>query len=108
MTPLQQRAAQTELSILYSTKITDHNICPQGGVSMRIGSASATTSAWQRDEGADVKVNLVLNGTAIEIMLSSRDPSQNVLAQFGDIWRHMLASFAPVPKLQQATTQPCG
>lgn len=108
VTPLQQREAQTGLSILYSTKITDQNICPQGGVPVHIGSGTATASAWQRDEGADVKVNLVLNGTAIEIALSSRDTSQVVLAQDGDIWRHMLASFAPLPGQPQRATHPCG
>jgi hypothetical protein len=108
VTPLQQREAQIGVSIRYSTKIVDTNICPQGGVQVTMGSGNATTSAWQRDEGTDVKVNLVLNGTAIEIALYSSDSSQPVLSQYADIWRHMLASFASLPGQLQRTTHPCG
>jgi hypothetical protein len=108
VTPLQQREAQIWVSIRYSTKIVDTNICPQGGVPVTLGSGNATTPAWQRDEGTDGKVNLVLNGTAIEIALYSSESSQPVLSQYADIWRHMLASFAPLPGQPQHMTHPCG
>jgi hypothetical protein len=107
-TPLQQREEQIAIAMSYSTAIVDSNICPQGGVPVTIGSGNAALPAWQRDEGIDVKVNLVLNGTAIEIALRSADGSQPVLAQYGDIWRRMLASFAPLPGQLQRTTHPCG
>ena len=106
--PLQQREAQVWVSILYSTKITDDNICPQGGVAVEIGRSGAQVPAWVRDEGRKVAVNLVLNGVAIEITLDSRDDTQPALARYGDIWRHMLASFAPLPGQSRRTTHPCG
>ncbi len=106
--PLQRREADLSVSILFSTKITDRNICPQGGVAVMIGSGSDRIPAWVRDEGRSVVLNLVLNGRAIQITLASRDNTQPVLAQYGDIWRHMLATFAPLPGVQHLTTQPCG
>lgn len=107
-TALQRREAQVWVKILYSTRITDDNICPQGGVPMKIGPAGLQTPAWVRDEGRVVVVNLVLNGTAIEIALDSRDDTQPALMDYGDIWRHMLTSFAPLPSVQRRTTRPCG
>ncbi len=106
--PLQQREAELWVKILYSTKITDLNICPQGGAAVKIGSGNVHVAAWQRDEGRIVALNLVLNGTAIEIDLDSRDDAQPALARYGDIWWHMLASFAPLPGVQHLTTHPCG
>jgi hypothetical protein len=107
-TPLQRREAELSMSILFSTKIADRNICPQGGAAVMIGSGSDRIPAWVRDEGQTVVLNLVLNGRAIQITLGSRDNTQPVLAQYGDIWRHMLATFAPLPGVQPLTTQPCG
>ena len=106
--PLQQREAQIWVSILYSTKITDDNICPQGGVAVKIGHGGAQMPAWVRDEGRIVAVNLVLNGVAIQITLDSRDDAQPALTNYGDIWRHMLASFAPLPGQPKHTNHPCG
>jgi hypothetical protein len=105
---LQQREAHLEVNILYSTKITDRDICPQGGVAMMIGSGSKQVRAWVRNEGRIVALNLVLNGRAIQITLDSRDDAQPALARYGDIWRHMLASFAPLPGAQRLTMHPCG
>lgn len=107
-TPLQQREAQTTVTILYSTKITTLNICPQGGTPIQLGSGNGQVPAWERDEGQSVAVNLALNGTAIEISLASRIYSEPVLPRFADIWRHMLTSFAPLPSPTPATTHPCG
>jgi hypothetical protein len=106
--PLQQREARIWVSVLYATKITNDNICPQGGVAVMIGSGKEKVPAWVRDEGRIVAVNLVLHGVAIEITLDSRDASQPALATYGDIWQHMLASFAPLPGAQSPSTHPCG
>jgi hypothetical protein len=106
--PLQQREARIWVSIRYATKITDDNICPQGGVAVMIGSGKERVSAWVRDEGRIVAANLVLNGVAIEITLDSRDDSQPALAVYGDIWRHILASFTPLAGATRLFTHPCG
>lgn len=109
--PLQRREAQLWVHILYSTKITNLNICPQGGSAVTLGTGKAHIPAWQRNEGRIVALNLVLNGTAIEIDLDSRDDAQPVLAYYSDIWRHMLASFALLPSPLGQThvaTHPCG
>ncbi len=95
------------MSVLYSTKITDHNICPQGGTPIQAGAGNTRIPAWQRDQGDTVYLNLVLNGVAIEIHMTSRS-GQPVLPQYADIWTHMLASIAPLPGLPASTTHPCG
>jgi len=107
-TPLQRLEAQVKVSVLYSTKITDHNICPQGGVPVQVGSGGAQRPAWERDEGETVSVNLVLNGVAIEIKMTSTVSSQPALPHFADVWRHMLASLAPLPGQPAGATHPCG
>lgn len=106
--PLQQREAKLWVKVLYSARITDMNICPQGGTAVKIGSGKLQIPAWQRDEGRIVALNLVLNGVAIQITLDSRDDGQPALARYDDIWRHMLASFAPLPGVRSLTTRPCG
>jgi hypothetical protein len=106
--PLQQREAKIWVKVLYSTKITDENICPQGGTLVMLGSGNEQVPAWVRNEGRIVAVNLVLNGMAIEILLDTRDNAQPALPLYGDIWRHMLASFAPLPGQSQRATHPCG
>lgn len=105
--PLQQREKKLWVKIFYSTKVTDFNICPQGGTPVKLGSGKAQVSAWVRDEGRIVTVNLVLNGTAIEILLDSRDAAQPALPRYGDIWRHILASFVLLPNMPHLTTHPC-
>jgi hypothetical protein len=67
-----------------------------------------TTSVWQRTEGRIVALNRVLNDTAIEIDLDSRDDVQSALTYYGDIWQHMVASFAPLSGASQSATHPCG
>jgi hypothetical protein len=106
-TPLQHLEAQVKMSVLYSTKITDHNICPQGGTAIQAGAGSARIPAWQREQGDTVYVNLVLNGVAIEIHMTSRS-GQSVLPQYADIWTHMLTSIAALPGAPPGTTRPCG
>jgi hypothetical protein len=106
-TPLQRLEAGVKVSVLYSTKITDHNICPQGGTPIQAGSGTARITAWQRDQGDTVYVNLVLNGEAIEIHMTSRS-GQPALPQYTEIWTHMLASIAPLPGLPPSATHPCG
>jgi hypothetical protein len=106
--PLQRREALLEVSILYATKITDRNLCPQGGTAVILGSGTERARGWVRDEGRIVALNLVLYGEAIQVTLDSRNDAQPVLAYYGDIWRHMLASFAPLPGAQRLTTHPCG
>jgi hypothetical protein len=106
-TPVQRQEAGVKMSVLYSTKITNINICPQGGTSIQVGSGQARIAAWQRDQGDTVYVNLVLNGEAIEIHMSSRS-GQPALPQYAEIWTHVLASIAPLPGQPPGTTHPCG
>jgi hypothetical protein len=106
-TPLQRLGAGVKVSVLYSTKITNSNICPQGGSPVRAGSGSGKVSAWERDQGDTVFLNLVLNGVAIEIHLTSRS-GQPALPQYAEIWTHMRSSIAPLPGLPSSSTHPCG
>lgn len=106
--PLQKREAPLWVKVLYSTKITDYNICPQGGTPVALGSGKAHIPAWERVEGRIVALNLVLNGNAIEIDLDTRDNAQPALPAYADIWQHMLASFVPVSGAQPRATHPCG
>lgn len=106
-TPLQRLEAGVKMSVLYSTKITNINICPQGGTPVQAGAGSAKISAWERDQGDTVFLNLVLNGVAIELHMTSRS-GQPALPQYAEIWTHMLASIAPLPGLPPVTTHPCG
>ena len=106
-TPLQRLEAGVKMSVLYSTKITNINICPQGGTPVQAGAGSAKISAWERDQGDTVFLNLVLNGVAIELHMTSRS-GQPALPQYAEIWTHMLASIAPLPGLPPGTTHPCG
>lgn len=105
--PLQQREAKVWVKVLYSTRITDRNICPQGGTAITLGFGKIRIPAWQRNEGRIVALNLVLNGTAIEIDLDSRDNAQPALMYYGDIWQHMLVSFAPLSGSSHPATHPC-
>jgi hypothetical protein len=107
-TPLQRLEAHVKVSVLYSTKITNLNICPQGGTPVQAGSGSVHLSAWQRDQGDTVFLNLVLNGEAIEISMTSRVSGQAALPTYAEIWQHMLASIAPLPGQTAGTTHPCG
>ncbi|HEX3269055.1 MAG TPA: hypothetical protein VHR15_00290 [Ktedonobacterales bacterium] len=106
-TPLQRLEAGVKVSVLYSTKVTNINICPQGGTPIQAGAGNVRISAWQRDQGDTVYVNLVLNGVAIEIHMTSRS-GQPALPQYAEIWTHMLASIAPLPGQPVGATHPCG
>jgi hypothetical protein len=106
-TPLQRLEAGVKVSVLYSTKITNINICPQGGTPIQAGAGNVRISTWQRDQGDTVYLNLVLNGVAIELHMTSRS-GQLVLPQYADIWTHMLASIAPLPGQPVSSTHPCG
>jgi hypothetical protein len=106
-TPLQRLEAGVKVSVLYSTKITNINICPQGGTPVQAGPGNVHTAGWERDQGDTVYVNLVLNGEAIEIHMTSRS-GQPALPQYAEIWTHMLASIAPLPGQPVGTTHPCG
>jgi hypothetical protein len=106
-TPLQRLEAGTKVSVLYSTKITSIDICPQCGTPVQAGAGGVHIAARERDQGDTVYVNPVLNGVAIEIHMTSGS-GQSVLPQYAEIWNHMLASIAPPPGLLASTTHPCG
>jgi hypothetical protein len=106
-TPLQRLEAGIKVSVLYSTKITNINICPQGGIPIQVGAGNVRIAAWQRDQGDKVIANMVLNGVAIEIHMTSRS-GQPALPQYAEIWTHMLASIAPLPGQPASSTHPCG
>jgi hypothetical protein len=106
-TPVQHLESGVKVSVLYSTKITNLNICPQGGTLVQAGSGNGQIAAWERDQGDTVYVNLVLNGEAIEIHMTSRS-GQPALPQYAEIWQHMLGSIALLPGQPVGTTHPCG
>jgi hypothetical protein len=107
-TPLQRLEAQVKVSVFYSTKITDNNICPQGGTPVQAGAGNTQIAAWQRDQGDRVITDMILHGVAIEIRMTSRPSGQSALPRYADIWTHMLASIAPLPGLPASSTHPCG
>jgi hypothetical protein len=106
-TPLQRLEAGVKVSVLYSTKITNINICPQGGTPVQAGSGSGQIAAWERDQGDTVFLNLVLNGEAIEIHMTSRS-GQPALPQYAEIWTHMRSSIASLPGIPVGSAHPCG
>lgn len=114
-TALQQVEVETEVEMLSSSKITDRNICPQGGTRVNLGSGADTTIGWERDQvstsnsNGTVTVNLVLHGTPIQISLTGFGGEQQpFFERYGAIWRHMLASFSPLPAPITQLVHPCG
>jgi len=114
--PLKRAAAQARVFVQYASQITDDNICPNGGTPVTLG---ARYSGYQQSDAppeADgppanspyVRVSLVLNGEAIQLELNASGPSDTFFAHYGDIWRHMLASFAPLPNQPASNNRPCG
>lgn len=122
-TPLAQVEAQAQVAILYSTKITDHPICPVAGLPLSFGpytpggpvvqgrqetNAPPTPTDTTAGTGPYVQFSVVLNGLAIRVQLSALGPSETFFARYGAIWQHMVNSFAPLPHAVQQPTHPCG
>ena len=114
--PLKRAAAQARVFVQYASRITDDNICPSGGTPMTLG---ARYSGYQQSDAppeADgpptnypyVRVSTVLNGEAIQLELNASGPADTFFARYGEIWLHMLASFAPLPGQPISTNRPCG
>jgi hypothetical protein len=115
-TPLQTLEAETTVEVLYSGTITDRDICPHDGTPVMLGDGIVglqETNAPPDANGPDapypyVHVSLVLNGTAIRIELRGQAPAETFFTRYGDLWQHMLASFATVPGAPVSPTHPCG
>jgi hypothetical protein len=114
--PLKRAAAQARVFVQYTSQITDDNICPSGGTPVTLG---ARYSGYQQSDAppaADgppasypyVRVSLVLNGEVIQLELNAAGPADTFFARYGDLWRHMLASFAPLPNQPASKNRPCG
>lgn len=114
-TALQHVERETQVELLSSTKITDRNICPQGGTSVRVGTGADTFTGWERDavssttSDGTVTLNLVVHGTPIQLSLMGFGGEQQpFFERYGVIWRHMLASFTLLPAPVTQTVHPCG
>jgi hypothetical protein len=114
--PIKRAAAQAHVLVQYASQITDDNICPSGGTPVTLG---ARFTGYQRSDAppeADgppesypyVRVSTALNGEVIQLELDALGPADTFFARYGDIWRHMLASFAALPSQSPAATLPCG
>lgn len=114
--PLKRAAAQARVFVQYASQITDDNICPSGGTPVTLG---ARFPAYQQSDAPPetdgppasypyVRVSTVLNGEAIQLELNASGPADTFFARYGDIWRHMLASFAPLPGQPVSNNRPCG
>jgi hypothetical protein len=115
-TPLQRLEAETAVEVLYSTAITDRDICPDAGAPVMLGAGIGGRQQTNVPPAANgpaalypyVHVSLVLNGVAIRVELRGQGPSETFLARYAALWQHMLASFAPVAGGPVYTTHPCG
>ncbi len=115
-TPLQRLEAETAVEVLYSTAITDRDICPDAGTPVMLGTGIEGRQQTNVPPAANgpaalypyVHVSLVLNGVAIRVELRGQGPSETFLARYAALWQHMLASFAPVAGGPVYTTRPCG
>lgn len=116
-TALQHVELETRVELLSSTKITDRNICPQGGTQVRVGTGTGadTLTGWERDDVSSttsdgtVTLNLVVHGTPIQLSLMGfGGQSQPFFERYGAIWHHMLASFTLLPAPVSQPVHPCG
>jgi hypothetical protein len=114
--PLQRIEAETTVEVLYSSAVTDRDICPDAGAPVTLG---ASISGRQQSNAAPlsngpaapypyVHASVVQGGVAIRFELRGQPPSETFMARYSQIWNHMLASFAPVGGAPAFTTHPCG
>jgi len=115
--PLKRAAAQATVIAQYSSQITNDDICPSGGDRVALGSGLAGYQQTDVSPGANgppasypyFRVSTVLNGEAIQLELHAPGRADDTFtARYGDIWRHMLASFAPLPNQPISKNRPCG
>lgn len=115
--PLKRAAAQATITVQYSSRITDDNICPSGGDRVILGPGITGYLQTDVSPGANgppasypyARVSAVLNGEAIQLELNAPGPADaTFFARYGDIWRHILASFAPLPNQPPSGNRPCG
>lgn len=115
-TPLQTLEEETSVTVLFSTTITDMNICPSAGTPVTLGTGIAGRQETNTLPAPNtptpsmpyVQVSIVLNGVAIRLVLNGQGSPDTFLTRYGALWRHMLASFGPVPGAPTRTTHPCG
>lgn len=115
-TPLQRLQAQTVVEVLYSTAITDRDICPDAGAPVTLGASipgrqQSNAPPLLNGPAADapyVNASVAQGGVAIRFELRGQPPAETFTARYGDLWRHMLASFAPVSGGPVYATHPCG
>jgi hypothetical protein len=114
---LQRLETETHMEVLFSTAITDQNICPSSGTLVTVGpgiSGRQQTDVPPTPTGPSqpypyVMVSLVFHGVAIRLQLSApqADP-QTFLTRYGGLWQHVLASVSAVPGGPGDTNHPCG
>lgn len=114
-TALQQVELETQVELLSSAKITDRNICPQGGAQVRVGTGADTITGWERDDvsgtssNGTVTLNLVIRGTPVQLSLTGfGNQPQPFFERYGAIWHHMLTSFTLLPAPVSQLVHPCG
>jgi hypothetical protein len=113
LSPLQQLATTTTLSVQYTTNVTTVDLCPHGGTQVPLGSSTATTqlTGWQTFSGStppSVELRVVVGGWAIRIMLQGIDPAGTFFARYGSLWQHILSSFTVIHPPDPQAVNPCG
>jgi hypothetical protein len=112
LSPLQQLATTTTLSVQYATQVTTGDLCPHGGTQVPVGSGPGTPHlmGWQTftvSGSPAVQVRVVLGGLAIRIWLEGLDPPGTFFDRYGGLWQHILASFTVVHPPGAQSASPC-
>jgi hypothetical protein len=113
---LQRLEAETIVEVLYSTAVTDRDICPDAGAPVTLGASISGTEQSNAPPLSNgpaapypyVHASVVRGGVAIRFELRGQPPAETFMTRYGQIWSHMLASFAPVSGGPVYTTHPCG
>jgi hypothetical protein len=111
LSPLQQLATTTTLSVQYISKVTTVDLCPHGGTQVPLGTGTRHLIGWQIFSSLSppsVDVRVVLGGLAINIVLQGQDPASTFIDRYGGLWKHILASFTVVHQPDPKAMNPCG
>jgi hypothetical protein len=112
LSPLQQIATTTTVSVQYTPNVTTVDLCPHGGTQVPLGPGTGTAHlvGWQTfttSTPPSVEVRVVLGGLAIRIMLQGLGPSSTFFTRYGALWQHILASFTVVHQPNPQSVNPC-
>jgi hypothetical protein len=110
LSPLQELATTTTLSVQYISKVTTPDLCPHGGTQVPLGTGTHRLVGWQIFSSLSppsVDVRVALGGLAINIALQGQDPASTFFDRYGSLWHHVLASFTVVHQPDPRAVSPC-